>query len=67
MLMVVLPHPHTVTGYYWLRRLDRIAVELDVPGTHGIGCLTARFEHTHGPYPGIDAYGQSVSIRCCFR
>ena len=67
MLVVVLPHTNTIPRYYLLRRLDRIAVELDMPGTHGIGCLTARFEHTHGPDPGVDAYGQSVSIRCCFR
>jgi len=67
MLVVVLPHTNTIPRYYLLRRLDRIAVELDMPGTHGIGCLTARFEHTHGPYPGIDAYRQAVSIRCCFR
>ena len=65
--MVVLPHTNAVTGHYLLGRLDRIAVELDVPGSYGIGCFTACFEHTHGPHPGIDAYGQAVSIRCCFR
>lgn len=65
--MVVLPHTNAITGHYLLGRLDRIAVELDVPGSYGIGCLTACFEHTHGPHPGIDAYGQAVSIRCCFR
>lgn len=65
--VVVFPHANTVTGYYLLGRFDRIAVELYMPRAHCIGSLAACFKHTHGPDPGVNAYGQSVSIRCCFR
>ena len=65
--MVVFPHANTVTGYYLLGRFDRIAVELYMPRAHCIGSLASCFKHTHGPDPGVNAYGQSVSIRCCFR
>ena len=67
MLVVVLPHAHTVTRHDLLGRFDRIAVELYMPRAHCIGSLAAGFKHTHGPDPGVNAYGQSVSIRCCFR
>lgn len=65
--VVVFPHANTVTGYYLLGRFDRIAVEFHMPRAHCIGSLAAGFKHTHGPDPGVNAYGQSVSIRCCFR
>ena len=67
MLVVVLPHANTVTRHDLLGRFDRIAVELYMPRAHCIGSLAAGFKHTHGPDPGVNAYGQSVSIRCCFR
>ena len=65
--VVVFPHAHTVTRHDLLGRFDRVAVELYMARAHCIGSLAAGFKHTHGPDPGVNAYGQSVSIRCCFR
>lgn len=67
MLVVVLPHAHAIPGHDLLGRFNRIAVELYVSRADCIGSLAAGFEHTHRPDPGVNAYGQSVSIRCCFR
>ena len=67
MFVVVFPHANTVTRHDLLGRFDRVAVELYMPRAHCIGSLAAGFKHTHGPDPGVNAYGQSVSIRCCFR
>ena len=67
MFVVVLPHADAITRYYLLGRLDRVPVEFHVPSAYRICCFTTGFKHTHCQHPGINAYGETISIRCCFR